>query len=209
MATVRTVGNEALSSQVLLGKQLFYLAGADTAAGGQSRMSLESYLSCATCHIDGGTDHRTYDFSQRGEGLRNTIDLRGRSGTEHGNLHWSANFDEVQDFEIDIVEHFEAAAFSMKAIAPAIRSVAPMRDAPKRSMHSPPTSAPLACRPVPRSPYRTEDGKLTERAIRGAILFADMDCASCHDPESEYTDSSLGAPTLRTSAHSAPLPARA
>ena len=37
-----------------------------------------------------------------GEGLRNTIDLRGRSGIGHGPLHWSANFDEVQDFENQI-----------------------------------------------------------------------------------------------------------
>lgn len=39
-----------------------------------------------------------------GEGLRNTISLRGTGGTRFGNLHWSGNFDEVQDFEAQI-EH--------------------------------------------------------------------------------------------------------
>ena len=34
-----------------------------------------------------------------GEGLRNTISLRGRAGMAQGFLHWSGNFDEVQDFE--------------------------------------------------------------------------------------------------------------
>jgi hypothetical protein len=34
-----------------------------------------------------------------GEGLRNTITLNGRAGMGQGFLHWSANFDEVQDFE--------------------------------------------------------------------------------------------------------------
>ena len=33
-----------------------------------------------------------------GEGLRNTVALNGRAGGQ-GFLHWSANFDEVQDFE--------------------------------------------------------------------------------------------------------------
>jgi hypothetical protein len=36
-----------------------------------------------------------------GEGLRNTVSLRGRAGAQ-GFLHWSANFDEVQDFEAQI-----------------------------------------------------------------------------------------------------------
>jgi DNA-binding beta-propeller fold protein YncE len=39
-----------------------------------------SYVACSTCHADlGGHDGRTWDFSQFGSSLRNTIDLRGRS----------------------------------------------------------------------------------------------------------------------------------
>ena len=34
--------------------------------------------------------------------MRNTITLHGRAGIAHGNVHWSANFDEIQDFEHDI-----------------------------------------------------------------------------------------------------------
>ena len=51
-------------------------------------------------------DGRTWDFTQFGEGLRNTVDLRGRGGMAHGPVHWSANFDEIQDFENDIVHGF-------------------------------------------------------------------------------------------------------
>ena len=40
-----------------------------------------------------------WDLTGFGEGLRNTIALRGRGGMRHGGLHWSNNFDEVQDFE--------------------------------------------------------------------------------------------------------------
>jgi hypothetical protein len=36
------------------------------------------YLSCASCHLDGEGDNLVWDFTQRGEGLRNTIPLRSR-----------------------------------------------------------------------------------------------------------------------------------
>jgi hypothetical protein len=36
----------------------------------------------------------------------------GRSGLGHGNLHWTANSDEVQDFENDIHELFGEAPAS-------------------------------------------------------------------------------------------------
>jgi cytochrome c peroxidase len=86
-------GGEILDAQVLAGKVLF----------GRSvdpRMSGGGYLSCASCHPEGDHDGQTWDFTDRGEGLRNTISLLGRAGV--GPLHWSANFDEIQDFENDI-----------------------------------------------------------------------------------------------------------
>jgi DNA-binding beta-propeller fold protein YncE len=44
-----------------------------------------SYVSCSTCHADfGGQDGRTWDFSQFGASLRNTMDLRGRPGFSPG-----------------------------------------------------------------------------------------------------------------------------
>ena len=68
-------------------KQIFYDGRA---------MSQDGYISCASCHLGGDHDGRTWDFSDRGEGLRNTVDLRGRAGTAHGPVHWSGNFDEIQ-----------------------------------------------------------------------------------------------------------------
>ena len=39
-----------------------------------------SSVACTTCHLDfGGQDGRTWDFSQFGSSLRNTMDLRGRA----------------------------------------------------------------------------------------------------------------------------------
>lgn len=44
-----------------------------------------SYVTCQSCHSDfGGQDGRTWDFSQLGVSLRNTMDLRGRSGFAPG-----------------------------------------------------------------------------------------------------------------------------
>jgi DNA-binding beta-propeller fold protein YncE len=44
-----------------------------------------SYVTCSTCHADfGGQDGRTWDFAQFGAALRNTMDLRGRSGFDPG-----------------------------------------------------------------------------------------------------------------------------
>ena len=76
---------------MLLGKQLFYDAR-------DTRLARDRYMSCATCHNDGGHDGRVWDLTGFGEGLRNTVSLRGRAGAQ-GFLHWSNNFDEVQDFE--------------------------------------------------------------------------------------------------------------
>src|SRR6185436_8741650 len=45
----------------------------------------DSYVTCTTCHLDyGGQDGRTWDFSQFGAILRNTMDLRGRSQAAPG-----------------------------------------------------------------------------------------------------------------------------
>ncbi|MCB0145045.1 MAG: hypothetical protein KDE50_34510, partial [Caldilineaceae bacterium] len=95
LATVDVVSSEQLTPQVLLGKQLFYDAADD-------RLARDNYISCASCHNDGGQDGRVWDLTGFGEGLRNTIDLNGRAGMGQGPLHWSENFDEVQDFENQI-----------------------------------------------------------------------------------------------------------
>jgi DNA-binding beta-propeller fold protein YncE len=84
--------DDVLSATELQGLQLFYSAA-------QTELSPEGYMSCASCHDGGGHDGMTWDFTQLGEGLRNTLSLRGTGGTRFGPLNWSANADEVQDIE--------------------------------------------------------------------------------------------------------------
>ena len=92
LATLPAVATEKLAANVLAGKKLFYDAR-------DPRLAMQNYMSCASCHNDGGQDGRVWDLTAQGEGLRNTIALRGRAGMGQGFLHWSNNFDEVQDFE--------------------------------------------------------------------------------------------------------------
>jgi cytochrome c peroxidase len=80
------VTENPLSEEMLLGKKLFYTA--------LQPMSSRSWISCSSCHIDGDADGRTW---QNPEGLRNTQPLAGLSWTHP--VHWSADRDEVQDFE--------------------------------------------------------------------------------------------------------------
>ncbi len=80
------VTENPLSEELLLGKKLFYTA--------LQPMSSRSWISCSSCHPDGDADGRTW---QQPEGLRNTQPMAGLAWTHP--VHWSADRDEVQDFE--------------------------------------------------------------------------------------------------------------
>ncbi len=173
--TLRTIGIDKLPANVLRGKQLFYDAA-------DPRLARDSYMSCASCHNDGGQDGRTWDLTGLGEGLRNTIPLRGRAGMGHGFLHWSANFDEVQDFEGQIRKlsggiglMSDAAFFAGTRSQPLGITKAGQStdlDALAAYVMSLDTFAP--------SPYRAADASLTPAAQLGKAVFADNNCASCH-----------------------------
>ncbi len=173
LAALPTAEREPLDPLVHQGQRIFH----DAADG---RMSRDRYLSCASCHLDGGHDARVWDFTQAGEGLRNTIALRGRAGTAHGRVHWTANFDEIQDFEHDIRGAFGGTGFlSDEDFA---RTSDPL-GVPKAGL-SPELDALAAyvasLDTVPPSPHRAEDGTLGAEARRGRLVFAEAGCARCH-----------------------------
>jgi cytochrome c peroxidase/streptogramin lyase len=185
IATVSTVANEALSPQVLQGKRIFYNAE-------DPRMNEDGYLSCASCHLDGGQDGRTWDFTQRGEGLRNTITLEGRAGMGHGNVHWTANFDEIQDFENDIRAAFGGDGFMSSAVFNSGTVANPLGQ-PKAGL-SPELDA-LAAYVASldgfgKSPYRTPEGALSPGGQRGKSVFEQANCAQCHSG-ANFTDSRI------------------
>ncbi len=85
IATIDVCEN-VLEEEVLAGKKLFYSA--------LQPMSGRHWIACSSCHPDGDPDGRTW---QNPEGLRNTQALFGLAWTHP--IHWSADRDEVQDFE--------------------------------------------------------------------------------------------------------------
>jgi YVTN family beta-propeller protein len=110
VARVAVVG-ETLSPTLLRGQVLFNLAA-------DARISHLGWISCASCHPDGGTDNTTWATP---EGLRQTTPLWRLDGTAP--FHASATRDEVQDFEVEI-EGFMGGS----GLAPAL--VAPLLGAP-------------------------------------------------------------------------------
>lgn len=165
LARVLLVDDEVLDADVLLGKRIFHDAGAEA-------LSHEAYVSCASCHPDGGEDGRVWDFTQRGEGLRNTLAIW--SMPPDGPFHWSANFDELQDFENDIRLHQSGLGYlseadwaeAMEPLGPAKAGRSAELDALAAYMRFVAAEGPPA--PPPDAPAR-DDGALAEAG-----------CTSCH-----------------------------
>jgi DNA-binding beta-propeller fold protein YncE len=186
LADVDTVAAEKLPGAVLRGKQIFYNAA-------DRRMNRDGYISCASCHLDGGHDGRVWDFTDRGEGLRNTPTLMGRRGTGHGNVHWTANFDEIQDFEHDMRSAFGGSGFLSDAQFNTGTRNTPLGDrkggvnADLDALAAYVTSL----NRVPPSPFRNANGSLTADGQAGRAIFERLLCASCHSG-ADFTDSATG-----------------
>jgi DNA-binding beta-propeller fold protein YncE len=185
---LRPGGVEIVDPVLLRGQQLF-------TAAKDPRVTRDGYLSCASCHLHGMSDGLTWDFSDRGEGLRNTIDLRGHRGAGHGPIHWTANFDEVQDFENDIRGPMAGAGFLSEEDWVLCRDTL----GPEKAGRSEDLDALAAwvssLDTFPRSPFREADGSMTALAIAGEAIAADpaVGCLACH-PGPEFTDSAWIAP---------------
>ncbi|MEM7111379.1 MAG: PKD domain-containing protein [Chloroflexota bacterium] len=181
--TVDAVDNELLSPQVLQGKQHFYDSD-------DERLALDGYISCASCHNDGGQDGRTWDMTGFGEGLRNTIDLNGRFGTGHGPVHWTGNFDEIQDFENQIRNLSGGTGLmsngdfsnTQDPLGPPKAGLSTDLDALAAYVTS--------LISIPDSPYRNSNGSLSGDAIAGQAVFQSQNCAQCHSGM-PFSDSAL------------------
>jgi YVTN family beta-propeller protein len=160
-----------LSREVHRGKVLFYSA--------LQPMVGRRWISCASCHPDGDADGRTW---HNPEGLRNTPSLAGLAWTHP--LHWSADRDEVQDFEHTI----RSPLMQGRGLAP--RPPYPPLGKSNKGLSDDldALAAYTNSHPVPLSPH-AKNG-LTAAARRGKDLFfsAQTGCATCHGGPF-YTDS--------------------
>ncbi len=179
---IPTTVNEVLSPDILAGKRVFWNAE-------DPRMGQDGYMSCASCHLDGGSDGRVWDFTQQGEGLRRTVALTGRAGMGHGFIHWSANFDEIQDFEIQIRNLFAGTGF----VAPAHYQPDPLGP-PMAGLSADLDALAAYISSLDQfgdSPYRQADGSLSPAGQLGAQIFNERGCQSCHTG-SAFSDSDQG-----------------
>ena len=113
----------------------------------------------------------------------------------HGNVHWSGNFDEIQDFELDIVNGFNGLGFTQAdgGPHPPLGSPNAGRDNDLDALAA--YVASLNNASYPRSPYK-DSGRMTAEAMAGAQIFRNLGCTQCHNPDTHFTDSQLGSPNL-------------
>jgi cytochrome c peroxidase len=145
------------------------------------------WISCASCHPDGGHDARTW---QNPEGLRNTTAFLAMSHTYP--LHWSADRDEAQDFEITIR-------------SPLMQGRGLIQGAANDALGEPNTGRSPDLDALAEycnsfeldtlSPHAAGPGKLSPAAQRGQQLFLSSatGCTTCHSGP-YYTDSSPAKP---------------
>jgi YVTN family beta-propeller protein len=156
-------------------------------------MTGQLWIACSSCHPDGQQDGRVW---QNPEGLRKTTALFGLAHTQP--LHWSADRDEVQDFEytirgplmqgigllnggmkkkrgfdkVELEEHLAGRSKDLDALAVYCNSF-----------------------DFTLSPHIPAPGHVSAAAQRGRTLFLSkaVGCAECHSGP-YYTDSSLQKP---------------
>jgi YVTN family beta-propeller protein len=158
-----------------------------------SPMTSRHWIACSSCHPDGHTDGRVW---QNPEGLRKTTSLFGLAHTHP--LHWSADRDEVQDFEYTIRGPLMQGPGLLHG------SIKPKKGFEKTELdeHLAGRSKDLDALAVycnsfefTLSPHIPAPGKLFPAAERGKRLFfsKEVGCSSCHSGP-YYTDSSLEKP---------------
>jgi YVTN family beta-propeller protein len=169
----------------VLGKVLFNTANAP--------LTSRRWIACSSCHPDGLTDGRVW---QNPEGLRKTPLLFGMAHTHP--LHWSADRDEVQDFEYTIRGRLMQGRGLLAGPIKPKPGFKPIELEESLSGRSKELDA-LAIYSnsfefTNLSPH-APGGELSPEAERGRKLFfsKETNCASCHSGP-YYTDSSLQKP---------------
>ncbi len=162
----------ALRADLLNGKILFHTSN-------RTQIAKDRWISCATCHFDGGGDGRTWFFR---DGPRNTPALFGVGSTLP--MHWSGDLDELQDVESTVrtVQAGTGLANGPSYCEPACDVGLPNAG---RSKDLDDLAAFMRSLPPPSHP----GGIDRAAASRGAALFVDvrLGCVSCH-PAPLFTD---------------------
>lgn len=187
---------EPRSAAFLNGERVFH-------SSNDPRISSNRKVACGSCHMYGEADGRAWEIQllPGSHGPRQTQSILGLGAsmgpidpaTGLGQLHRSGDRDEVQDFDHTFrgpqmggTGFIAAASLQPPLGAPNAGRDPDLDDLANYCLNLP---------ALPRSPHRNPDGSLSEAAVRGATFFngvavrpADAKCASCHIPETGFTD---------------------
>ncbi|REE92868.1 YVTN family beta-propeller protein [Paenibacillus taihuensis] len=169
---LRLIASDRLNAQQRLGKTLFYSANSD-----DNPFAGNNWMSCASCHSDGEVDMLTLTT---GKGPRNVPS--NVLAFETGLFMWDGSRDDFTDY-IHTVQGEMGGLSDVDPAEPMPADKQKLFDALEAYMRMPDAF------PVPQSPYRTADGKLTAAAERGKALFeGKAQCITCHATDA-LTDS--------------------
>ena len=144
-------------------------------------MTSQRWIACSSCHPDGLSDGRVW---QNPEGNRKTQNLFGLAHTHP--LHWSADRDEVQDFEYTVRGKLMKGSGlyrgSMKQSTGFTDFAALDQKTSGLSADVDALAVYTNSFPFRLSPHAAAPGKLTPDAERGKAIFASTKtgCATCH-----------------------------
>jgi YVTN family beta-propeller protein len=164
-----TVATETLSPELLRGKILFHNAN-------DPRLSHLGWISCATCHLDGGVDGTTW---MTPDGPRQTQPLWNLTGTAP--FHASGTRDEIADFEHDIEGLMDGIGL---APGKANRELGEPNSKLSKDLDALEQYVLTGIR-VPNAPILDAAG-----LTRGRSVFASAGCATCHNG-TNWTNSQL------------------
>lgn len=137
----------------LVGRQMFSSA----------RLTPARNFTCNTCHPDGNTDGLSWRFAFLNDGLerRNSRNLRGGILLT-GPFGWTQRHEDFEEFVGDEIVHLLQSRKLAHSELHALWDLVNEFD-------------------MPPNPYKNADGSLTEKALRGQILFkGEAGCAACH-----------------------------
>jgi YVTN family beta-propeller protein len=161
------ITNIPLNPTLLAGKKLFNSASSPA-------LTNDNWISCASCHFDGMMDSRTWIGFP--DGPRNTPALFDIGQTLP--MHWSGDFDELQDVEITIQKIQFGKGLTGK---PAHDSLGKPHSGLSVNLDA--LAAYLSSIKVPDSPFKSNH----ESIDQGRSLFKTLGCQTCHTPPL-YTD---------------------
>jgi len=182
------------AAKFLTGNELFHTSRGEFDEGVAERMSNEGWQACASCHPDGLSDGVVWAFAsgpRKSVPLNGTFSLQNPTGNQRV-LNYSAVFDELEDFELNIRGVSGGAGLIVLQGAtdqdPNVKAFDPP-NAGRVQLHVGGFGAWDAIvawtqfrTPSPVSPHRGVDpaGELGQQIALGRQLFTQANCQACH-----------------------------